>query len=88
MELLENQNTVKIIGDCFGHQVTMEISRLQLAKIFGTNKEVLKKVENDFGSKEYEDRCEETREYVKKFPEIKVWNNELGFGYVSVEDQK
>lgn len=88
MELLENQNTVKVIGDCFGHQVIMEILILQLAKIFGTDKEVLKEVENDFGSTEYEDRCDETREYVKKFPEIKVWNNKLEFDYVSVEDQK
>ena len=88
MELLENHNTVKIVGDCFGHQVTMEISILQLAKIFGTDKEISQEVENDFGSTEYEDKCDETREYVKKFPEIKVWNNELEFGYVSVEDQK
>lgn len=88
MKLLENQNTVKIIGDCFGHQVTMEISILQLAKIFGTDKEISQKVETDFGSTEYEDKCDETREYVKKFPEIEVWDKELEFGYVSVEDQK
>lgn len=87
MEHLENQNTVKIIGDCLGHHVTMNISILQLAKIFGTDKEVGGELGNDFGTEEYEDKCDETREYVKKFPEINVWNKELEFNYISVENE-
>lgn len=87
MELLKNQNTVKIFGDCFGHRVIMEISIFQLAKIFGTDKEIVQEVENNFGTEEYEDKCNETREYVKKFPKIDVWDKKLEFDYVSVEDE-
>ncbi len=87
MKLLKDQNTVKIVGDCFGHEVLIEISILQLAKIFGTDREVVQEAEDDFGSKEYEDKCNETREYVQKFPEIDVWNKELEFSYVSVENE-
>ncbi len=87
MELLEDGNTVKITGDCFGQEVVIEISILQLAKIFGKDKEVVQEIESDFGSEEYEDRCDETREYIKRFPEIDVQDKGLEFGYVSVESR-
>ena len=87
MRLLDDMNTVKIIGDCLGHRVTIKISVLQLAKIFGTDKEVVQEVGDGFGSEEYEDRCDETREHIKRFPEIDVLRDELEFGYVSVEDE-
>lgn len=87
MELTEDQNTVRITGDCFGHEVKIELSILQLAKIFGTDREVGYEIKDDFGSTEYEDKCEETRKYVKQFPDIHVWDTEMEFGYVSTEDE-
>lgn len=91
MELSEDRNTVKIVGECSGHKVRMEISILQLAKIFGTDREVGDECERiGFGSVELEDKCAETRELIKKFPDVKVWERKIEFTYVraSARDEK
>jgi len=88
MKLSEDGRTVIIKGVCLGHHTKIEISILQLAKIFGTDRKVGNKLsEIGFGSEELEDECDETRDYVKKFPEITVWERELEFPEVSVEDE-
>ena len=88
MLLSEDQNTVKIIANCFEHRVVVELSILQLAKIFGTDKDVFETMETSFGSTKYEERCDETRRYVQRFPEINIENNTVEFRYVSVTDQE
>jgi len=85
MDLLKDRNTVKIIGDCFGSLVVIEISILQLAKVFGTDRNIGQEIGSNFGSKEYEDKCEETREYIKKYPNVEVWDKEIEFKDVSVD---
>jgi hypothetical protein len=88
MELKDDEITVKIIGEAFGHKINMKISILQLAKIFGTDQKVGEECESiGFGSFELEEKCEETRELIKKFPNIiNGWTKEIKFDYVSVED--
>ncbi len=87
MKLDNDGITVRIIGEAFGYKIPMKVSILQLAKIFGADKEVGEECESiGFGSEELEEKCEETRKLIEKFPNIKVWNNEVKFDYSSVED--
>jgi len=73
MKLREDKRTVEILGDYNGKEVIIELSVLQLAKFWNTDKEVLKKLEKSgWGSEELEDECKETRELVEKYPNIKV----------------
>ena len=75
MKLLEDNITVKIIGDYLKNKIIIKLSILQIAKIFGTDKKIIDKL--DFGSIEDEYKCDETREYVKKFPNIDVLDREI-----------
>lgn len=81
MELFDenNSNSVRIIGDSSGKKVEIEMSILQLAVIFDTDKNVisLMKQSGGFGSHELELKCTETKELVKKYPEITFSNNQL-----------
>ncbi len=83
MELLKDNNTVKIFGDYLGHQVSIELSILQLAKIFGTDANIVKEV--DFGTEEYEEKCIETREHIKNFPKMNVQNNILSLSNTQIK---
>lgn len=80
---LEN-HLVRIIADWHGYQATVELSILQLAKIFGTDGEVIREL--GFGNEEYESRCDETRACVERFPNIQVADRELEFGSVTVTE--
>ncbi len=87
MKLDDDGIKVRIIGEAFGYKIPMKVSILQLAKIFGRDKEVVEECgKAGFGSEELEEKCEETRGLIEKFPDIKVWDNKLKFDYVSVED--
>src|SRR3989338_1115947 len=87
MKLEEDEITVIIIGEAFGYKIPMKMSILQLAKIFAIDRVVGDECEStSFGSEELEDKCEETRELVRNFPNIKLWNNKIKFDYVSVTD--
>jgi hypothetical protein len=79
MELYPDNNTVCITCNNSGHEVIIELSILQLAKIFGSDTKVISEIENKFGTDEYEDKCAETRQLVKEFPKIKANNKELEF---------
>lgn len=54
--------------------VAVELSILQLAKLWQTDKKVLKLMDEQggFGSVKLEDQCKETRKLVNEFPKIKV----------------
>ena len=87
MKLDNDEITVKTTGEAFGYKIPIKLSILQLAKIFGTDREVGEECESiGFGSQELEEKCEETKELIKKFPDIRVWNNEVKFDYTSVEE--
>jgi hypothetical protein len=85
MKLSEDERTVIIKGNCLGHNVKIEVSIIQLAKIFGTDREIAD--EATLNPEECEKKCKETKEYAKKFPDIAVWDKELEFREVSVEDE-
>ena len=77
MSLSSDGRTVFIKGDFFGEVVDLKLSVLQLAKVFGSDRMIVQEAENNFGSEELEDKCNETREVVKNFPKIDVWNNKV-----------
>ena len=87
MELSKDGNTVHIDADAFGHKIDITLSILQLAKIFGTDGEVAGEyLKSGFGSVELEDKCNETREFVKAFPNITVWDNKVEFRDISISE--
>jgi hypothetical protein len=63
-------NTVEIIGEFQGQAVPIRLSILQLAKAFGTDKDVVSEV--DFGSAQLEERCTETRAIIERFPDVEL----------------
>ena len=77
MELSEDEKSVIITGECSGREVTIELSILQLAKVFGADKGLAEEVEREFGSEELEGKCEETKNLVYGFPHISVWNTSI-----------
>lgn len=83
---IEYGRTVEIIGKVRGYneEIKIEMSILQLAKVWRTDKKVVSNVENDFGSMEYEDKCEETRKKVTKFPDVKIRDRKIEMGYTSM----
>ncbi len=85
MQILEDERTVKIIGGYKNEEMEIELSVLQLAKVFQCDKEVLKEQEEyGWGSEELEDKCEEIRDIIKKFPNVEIGKNEINVGYTSV----
>jgi hypothetical protein len=77
MSLSFDGRTVFIKGDFFGEVVDVKLSVLQLAKVFGSDKIIAQEAEQNFGSEELEDKCTETRDVVKNFPNIDVWTNNV-----------
>ncbi len=87
MKLESDERTVKITGKYKANEVEITISILQLAKVFQSDKKVLKETEKEgFGSTTLEDACEQTRELVKLFPKIKVKPNKVNCGKASVHE--
>lgn len=92
MRLKEDSRTVQIEGEIvnpfkiYKEKINIEMSILQLAKVWGTDRKAVSKVENEFGSEELEDLCEETKEEIKNFP-IEFWNKEIKCGYVNTTDK-
>ena len=85
MQILDDERTVKIIGEYKNKEMEIELSVLQLAKVFQCDKKVLKEQEEyGRGSEELEDKCEEIRDIIKKFPNVKIGKNEISAGYISV----
>lgn len=85
MQILDDERTVKIIGEYKNKEMEIKLSVLQLAKVFQCDKEVLKEQEKyGWGSEELEDKCEEIREIIKKFPNVEIGKNEINVGYTSV----
>jgi len=90
MSLNEEGNTVKIIGEVvnppkkYNDEISIEMSILQLAKVWSTDRRKVSKVENGFGAGELEDECEETKEEVKNFPNIEFWNKEIKFDFINI----
>jgi hypothetical protein len=83
--LNEEGNTVNIIGDL---GINIKMSILQLAKVWETDKSVMSKLENNFGSNELENQCKETRDLIKKFPDIKFDEKEIKFDDISFRETK
>ena len=83
----DDERTVLIIGDYNNFEIKIKMSVLQLATIWGTDKNVIKELDRGFGSEELEDRCEEVRNLIKKFPNVKVENNKLVFDSYSFIDE-
>jgi hypothetical protein len=76
-ELIEEDRTIKFVYNFKGNEITVEMSILQLAKIWGTDKGLFKNFV--FGDEELEDKCVETRKLLSNFLDIKVENNKLDF---------
>ncbi|MGD9276800.1 MAG: hypothetical protein PVJ67_06535 [Candidatus Pacearchaeota archaeon] len=81
MKLNGENMQVKILGESVssnshGEKVDISMSILQLAKVWGTDREV-SDLENGFGSWELEKQCEETKKLINKFPEVKFWDKEV-----------
>ncbi len=85
ISLKDDKRTVLIIGDYKGNSIQIRMSILQLAKLFGVDKEVMKNL--IFGSEELEDRCEEVKKLIKKFPYIEVKEQQLDFERYSIIDE-
>ena len=92
MELKENSigKTVQIEGQIvnpsgFKDKILIEMSILQLAKIWNTDKKIVTKLKNDFGSPELEDQCEKTKEKIRKFPNVEFLDKEIKIDDVYLE---
>ncbi len=86
MELLDDSKTVKIIGDYKQKEIIIKLSILQLAKVFNSDKDVLKELnETTWGSTKLEDKCDETKDLVEKFPDVDIKNNEVKVEYISLK---
>mgnify|MGYP001573041172 FL=1 len=85
MKLIEERRSVEIIGKIIEISKTLyknkkaiiTMSILQLAKIWGADKENVSDADNNFGSEKLENQCDETRELVNKFPDVKFGNKEI-----------
>jgi hypothetical protein len=86
MKLSEDKRSVFIAGKSFGYSVTIKMSIIQLAKIFGTDRELSGLDYDGLVSGELEDNCKETREFVQKYPEIQVWDSFILFDSISVKE--
>jgi hypothetical protein len=92
--LLKNKTTVKIIGEttspsCYGQEIKADLSILQLAKVWGTDRKIADELSSTgFGSHKLEDKCTETKNLIKKFPNISLWNKKTKFDYVKLTDSK
>ena len=87
MKILDDERNVQIIGEYKDEEVEIKLSVLQFAKVFQCDKEVLKEQEaNGWGSIELEDKCEEIREIIRKFPSGRIRKNEIKVDYVSIRD--
>ncbi len=84
IKLSEDENTVFIKGYYKDKEIEIKMSILQLAKLWGTDRKITEELDRDFGSEELEYQCDETRELVSKFPNIKEENNELDFDCYSI----
>jgi hypothetical protein len=73
--LSEDKRSVVINGKYKRNFLKISLSILEIAKVWGTDKTIIEKVRNSFGSEEYEDGCNETREKISDFPNIKIENN-------------
>lgn len=73
MKVLKDGRTIRIIGECKGKEIEIELSILQLAKVWNSDKKVLEKLKYEgFGSAELEYECKETVKMVSEFPNINV----------------
>ncbi len=87
MSIEDDERTALIVGDYKNVEIRIKMSVLQLAKIWGVDKNVTEELDRGFGSEELEDECEEVRALIKKFPNIKVENNKLIFdGYSFIDE--
>ncbi len=83
MKLANDGISVEIKGksvsaNYFGEDVDVKMSVLQLAKMWGTDRNAGEACEESgWGSKELEDKCDETKNEIKKFPDVKYWNKEI-----------
>ena len=85
MKLIEEGRSVEIIGKIMeiskapykNKKAIITMSILQLAKIWGTDRENTSDADNNFGSEKLEDKCDKTRELVNKFPDVKFCNKEI-----------
>lgn len=79
MELFDEDHMVKILGQSQEMMVTIEMSILQLAVLFNTDKKILAEMNaaGGFGDHWLEERCVETRELVKNYPKINFTDNKI-----------
>ncbi len=69
----QKDRLVEINCDCEGQKATVEISILQLARVYRCDKKVLEKLEEQiFGSYELEQECKEILEIIKNYPSVKI----------------
>ena len=84
MQVLDDGRTVRIKGKYSDEELEIDLSVLQLAKVFQCDKEVLKELEiSGFGSEKLEDKCVEIKEVIKKFPNVEIGDFEINAGSVS-----
>jgi len=85
---VSDNNTVRITAVCLGKEASVEMSILQLAKIFGTDTEVVEELlVNDFGTEELENKCVETKSLLSRYPDINVCGDEIELVFLKVEEK-
>jgi hypothetical protein len=85
-ELIEEDRTVRFLSSFDGNEIIVEMSILQLAKIWGNDKNLFEYLV--FGDEDLEDKCMETKKKLLEFPSVKVRNNKLLFQDFSLTKRK
>jgi hypothetical protein len=81
IELSKDKNSVEITGT---QDTKIKMSILQLARIWGSDRKITDEAVFHFGSEKLEMQCNETRELIKKFPNIKLEEKEIKISFVDI----
>ena len=77
IEFCADNLTIMINGKYNEHCININLSSLELAKLFETDLKIVEEATNKFGSNELEKNLKEIREVVEKYPNIKRTDNKI-----------
>jgi hypothetical protein len=80
MELSLDKRRVNIFAD----GISINLSVLHLAQIFGVDEKVVKMAENSFGSEKLENEALEIKKIVERFPNIDMNGNDLELDLLNI----
>lgn len=83
MKTKNDGGTAEIEAECENKKCTVELSILQLAKVWNVDKEIVEEAEERFGSTELEKKCNEIRKIISKFPKVKIPENKINLDSTS-----